>query len=119
MGKRAARFVQGRLLMHGADPATPVGIVENASRADERVISTTLAALPDALNAANLNGPAVIMLGLAQRARAVEKRGDRVMPRPFSPQVVTANALIEGDPIWLTEDDTWSRRHRRCGVDRR
>ena len=74
MGKRAARFVQGRLLMHGADPATPVGIVENASRADERVISTTLAALPDALNAANLNGPAVIMLGLAQRARAVEKR---------------------------------------------
>ena len=31
------------------------------------------------------------------------------MPRPFSPQVVTANALIEGDPIWLTEDDTWSR----------
>ena len=67
MGKRAARFVQGRLLMHGADPATPVGIVENASRAEERVISTTLAALSDTLAAANLDGPAVIMLGLAQR----------------------------------------------------
>jgi Protein of unknown function (DUF2849) len=29
--------------------------------------------------------------------------------RPFSPKVVTANALIEGDAVWLTEDDRWSR----------
>jgi uroporphyrin-III C-methyltransferase / precorrin-2 dehydrogenase / sirohydrochlorin ferrochelatase len=74
MGKRAARFVQGRLLMHGADPATPVGIVENASRADERVISTTLAALPDTLTAERLTGPAVIVLGIAQRGTAIENR---------------------------------------------
>ncbi|NKB28117.1 MAG: uroporphyrinogen-III C-methyltransferase [Rhodobacteraceae bacterium] len=74
MGKRAARFVQGRLLMHGADPATPVGIVENASRPDERVISTTLAALPGTLNAANLTGPAVIMLGLARRLETANQR---------------------------------------------
>jgi len=31
------------------------------------------------------------------------------MPRAFTPKVVTANALIEGDAIWLTEDDRWSR----------
>lgn len=31
------------------------------------------------------------------------------MPRPFKPQVVTANDLLDGDPIWLTEADHWSR----------
>lgn len=31
------------------------------------------------------------------------------MSRPFTPKVVTANALIEGDTIWLTEDDEWTR----------
>ena len=25
-------------------------------------------------------------------------------------QVVTANALLEGDAVWLTEDDRWTRR---------
>ena len=68
MGKRAARFVQGRLMMHGAAPATPVSVVENASRADQRVIGTTLSALPDAV--ADLAGPAVLMLGLAPHAAA-------------------------------------------------
>lgn len=31
------------------------------------------------------------------------------MSRQFTPKVVTANALIEGDAVWLTEDDRWSR----------
>lgn len=66
MGKRASRFLQGRLLMHGAAAATPVSLVENASRPNERVIATTLAGLPEA--AAGLSGPAVILLGLAPRA---------------------------------------------------
>ena len=29
--------------------------------------------------------------------------------RPFTPKVVTANALLEGDVVWLKEDDTWTR----------
>ncbi len=32
------------------------------------------------------------------------------MPRPFSPKVVTANDLLEGDVIYLTADDSWTRR---------
>lgn len=67
MGKRASRFLQGRLLMHGADPATPVTVVENASRADERVLATTLGDLEPVLTDARLSGPAVILLGLAPR----------------------------------------------------
>lgn len=31
------------------------------------------------------------------------------MSRQFTPKVVTANALIEGDVIYLTEDDLWTR----------
>ncbi|MHC0054566.1 siroheme synthase CysG [Actibacterium sp. D379-3] len=68
MGKRSARFLQGRLLMHGADPATPVCIVENASRPDSRVRAATLGDLPAAL--AGIDGPAVLLLGLAPRAAA-------------------------------------------------
>jgi hypothetical protein len=31
------------------------------------------------------------------------------MARTFTPKVVTANALLEGDAVWLTETDTWTR----------
>ena len=31
------------------------------------------------------------------------------MPRPFTPKVITANALIEGDVIYFTASDTWTR----------
>jgi uroporphyrin-III C-methyltransferase len=64
MGKKSARFLQGRLLMHGADPATPVTLVENVSRADQRIIAATLSTLPQA---AAVAGPAVILFGLAPR----------------------------------------------------
>ena len=29
--------------------------------------------------------------------------------RPFTPKVVTANALLEGDAVWLTKEDQWTR----------
>ncbi|MBY6090079.1 DUF2849 domain-containing protein [Pseudooceanicola sp. 502str34] len=31
------------------------------------------------------------------------------MPRAFTPKVVTANALLEGDVVYLTEDGQWTR----------
>ncbi len=67
MGKKSARFIQGRLLMHGADPATPVTIIENVSRADQQIIATTLAELEPTLTRANLAGPAITFYGLAPR----------------------------------------------------
>ena len=33
------------------------------------------------------------------------------MPRAFTAKVVTANALIEGDVVYLTADDRWTRIH--------
>jgi uroporphyrin-III C-methyltransferase/precorrin-2 dehydrogenase/sirohydrochlorin ferrochelatase len=70
MGKKAARFIQGRLLMHGADAETPVTIVENISRADQRTIGTTLGQLEPDLSNARLSGPALMLYGLAPRAAA-------------------------------------------------
>ncbi|MEL6684157.1 MAG: siroheme synthase CysG [Pseudomonadota bacterium] len=74
MGKKSARFIQGRLLMHGADPVTPVTIIENVSRADQQIIATTLAELEPTLTQANLKGPAITFYGLAPRDAATQAR---------------------------------------------
>ena len=70
MGLKAARFLSGRMLMHGAEAATPVTVVENASRADQRILASTLNDLAADLDAAALTGPAVILLGIAPRDAA-------------------------------------------------
>jgi len=31
------------------------------------------------------------------------------MPKPFTPKVITANALLEGDVVYLSETRTWTR----------
>ena len=77
MGKKSARFVQGRLLMHGADRDMAVTVVENASRADQRVLATTLDTLPADLAAAAFAGPALTFLGLAPRV-AVAAAHDKI-----------------------------------------
>lgn len=67
MGVRAARFLQGRLTLHGAAPGTPVTVVENASRANQKILGATLSNLPQALNEAEITGPAILFFGLAPR----------------------------------------------------
>lgn len=68
MGKKSSRFIQGRLFMHGADPATDISVVENASRPDQRIIGATLADLPTLFAKDAITGPALIFLGLPPRA---------------------------------------------------
>ncbi len=72
MGAKGARFLQGRLMMHGAAPDTPVSAVENASRAGARIINSTLATLPADIEAAETTGPVILMLGLSPRAAAAQ-----------------------------------------------
>ena len=67
MGKKSARFIQGRLIMQGADRATPITVIENASRPDQRILATTLDALPTALTEADFTGPALMFYGLSPR----------------------------------------------------
>ena len=70
MGKSAARFLQGRLLMHGADPSTPVSVVVDAARPTQRIIAASVASLPDRLARDPVAGPAILFLGLPPRAAA-------------------------------------------------
>ena len=63
MGLSMAQVIAERLLAAGRMPSTPALIVENASRADERRVITTLANLAEA--ARSLSGPALLMVGEA------------------------------------------------------
>lgn len=63
MGVSTAAGISGRLIGAGRVGSTPALIVENASRADERRIVTTLAGLP--LAAADIAGPALLIVGEA------------------------------------------------------
>lgn len=67
MGLGAARFIQGRLLLHGANANTPVTIVENASRADQIIAESTIGTLTDDIAAHGIKGPALLMLGYSRR----------------------------------------------------
>jgi uroporphyrin-III C-methyltransferase len=63
MGLSMAPAIAGRLLAAGRDGSTPALIVENASRADERRIVTTLSGLAAAAEA--VSGPALLIVGEA------------------------------------------------------
>ena len=72
MGLSMAAPIAARLMAAGGASSTPALIVENASRADERRIVTTLGGLAAA--AAGLSGPALLIVGeamaLAEASRA-------------------------------------------------
>jgi uroporphyrin-III C-methyltransferase len=63
MGLSMATPIAARLMAAGRAGSTPALIVENASRADERRVVTTLAGLAEA--AATLRGPALLIVGEA------------------------------------------------------
>jgi uroporphyrin-III C-methyltransferase len=63
MGIARARALSEALQADGAEGALPIAIVENATRADERVIITTVAALPESVAANNVRSPALFIVG--------------------------------------------------------
>ena len=67
MGGREAAATAERLLAQGRSVDTPVVVVENCSRADERIARLTLADLARGLDAAQ--GPVLVMIGEALRLR--------------------------------------------------
>ncbi|WP_419320822.1 uroporphyrinogen-III C-methyltransferase [Caulobacter sp. ErkDOM-E] len=79
MGVSTAGLIAGRLIDAGRAASTPALIVENASRADERRILTTLAGL--AIAAEGLKGPALLMVGEAMAmAEVAPATVDLVLP---------------------------------------
>ena len=86
MGIRASRFIQGRLLIHGADAATPVCVVENASRPNERRLTGNLGGLTTLMESSGVKGPAILFVGL------VARHADAVKVAPYSTVSATATA---------------------------
>ena len=67
MGVLAARFLQGRLLMHGADPAAQITVIENISRSREKVVVTNVGDLREDLQVNKIKGPAILLFGISAR----------------------------------------------------
>ncbi|UTY55723.1 uroporphyrinogen-III C-methyltransferase [Massilia sp. erpn] len=67
MGGREAIATAQRLLDQGRRPDTPVVVIENVSRPDQRIGRITLAELAHGLDGAQ--GPVLVMLGEAMKAR--------------------------------------------------
>ena len=80
MGKKFTRFIQGRLLMHGTDPKTPISITEYSSRTNQRIIEARLDNLAETLRTQTVSRPALTLFGLAARKAAlqIEKRREKV-----------------------------------------
>jgi uroporphyrin-III C-methyltransferase/precorrin-2 dehydrogenase/sirohydrochlorin ferrochelatase len=63
MGASRLAVIGDRLIGDGAAPDTPVAIVENGSRAEQRVTLATLADLPDLAVRGGVRSPALLIVG--------------------------------------------------------
>lgn len=103
MGVGTAGVFSSRLIAAGADPATAVVIVENGTLAKERSMQTTLEALPATIREKRVDGPAIILVGLAWE--------DAHLTRPAKVEVVSgqaaasAPAAVAGEPKEMTPEE--------------
>ncbi len=63
MGRTVAASVAERLMQAGLPPETTVGVIENASRADRRLLHGILRDLPDLQHRDELTGPVMVIIG--------------------------------------------------------
>jgi len=63
MGVAGLERLRARLLAHGRAATTPFALVENGSRATQRVVTGTLGQLPQTANAHKVGSPALLILG--------------------------------------------------------
>ena len=74
MGRKTATFLQGRMLMHGADRQLPVTCIENVSLPTQRAFVSDLGHFAQQLDAADFDGPLIILVGIAD-TRAMRSLG--------------------------------------------
>lgn len=71
MGVARAPAIRAGLLAGGMPADMPVAVIQDATLPDERALRSTLAAFPDAIAAAGMGSPAVIVVGRAVALAAV------------------------------------------------
>jgi len=89
MGVAGLERLRARLLEHGRAPGTPFALVENGSRPEQRVVTGTLAQLPELARAHSVRSPALLILGeVASLAGTLHWFGSP----PLAAQAVAARA---------------------------
>ena len=63
MGAGRLGTIRDKLTAHGRDAATPVAIIENGSRADQRVTTATLVELGELAERGDIHSPALVIVG--------------------------------------------------------
>ena len=86
MPKKTLRLLSEHAIAQGLDPSTPAVAIANATRPDETVVTATVATLADEIEASELRGPVLVMIGhvLADVARARNNGDDTAMMRAAS-----------------------------------
>jgi uroporphyrin-III C-methyltransferase/precorrin-2 dehydrogenase/sirohydrochlorin ferrochelatase len=69
MGLTSLDAITDGFLGHGADPSTPAAVIENGTRAGQRVITGTLQSLPGKVQQAGVRSPALIIVGSVVKLR--------------------------------------------------
>lgn len=63
MGRSSLDFLMEEFIRRGVDPNTPAAIVDNGTRPNQQVVKGTLSNLHERAEAANLPGPALVIIG--------------------------------------------------------
>lgn len=63
MGLSQLDSLMGEFIARGASPDLPAAVVDNGTKANQRVVTGTLATLPDKVRDAGLRGPTIIIIG--------------------------------------------------------
>ena len=69
MGLTSLGAISSGFIDHGADPAMPVAVIENGTRAGQRVITGTLSTILDKTTEAEVKSPALIIVGSVVKLR--------------------------------------------------
>ena len=77
MPKRTLRLLLERAIAEGLAPGTPALVTFNATRPDQAVVTGTAADLADRIEAAGLQGPAILRVGEALRLGATAIAADQ------------------------------------------
>ena len=120
MGVAGLDTLRDRLIAHGRAPDTPFALVENGSRRDQRVLTGTLADLPQRARAHAVQSPALLLLGeVASLASTLHWYGAAPI-RDAAPLPVTAAAMSPADPdATASADGVAAPRRTRAIPDRR
>jgi uroporphyrin-III C-methyltransferase / precorrin-2 dehydrogenase / sirohydrochlorin ferrochelatase len=101
MGVGNAPLLRANLLAAGAQPSTPVVIVENGTRETERTVATSLGDLTDCVASLSISSPAVIFVGLDWEEAGLCRPASVIMHRRRQPHAagemrdgIVANAEV-------------------------